>query len=291
MLATQEAAKIFRHIAEKKGVGNFVTEVSMDEVDEAQTPIDLLFILKSLAETLRVPVQTIAPKFTGRFNKGVDYVGDVVRFGREFEDDLMVIDYAVDHFGLPSGLKLSVHSGSDKFSIYPVMGRLLRKYNKGIHVKTAGTSWLEEIIGLALGGEDGLALAKSIYAQAYGRQAELCAPYAAVIDIRCEQLPTPATVEAWSGERFAAMLQHEPGNPHFDPERSATDSRRLQRSLPNLARRTSRRLNAIAMSLPVVWPAIFMTGICGDSLWLSDLFSDAPAFGENRRGRCRFWIF
>lgn len=216
LLATQEAAKIFRHIAGKKGVGNFVTEVSMDEVDEAQTPLDLLFILKSLAD-LRVPVQTIAPKFTGRFNKGVDYVGDVAQFSQEFEDDLLVIDYAVDHFGLPSGLKLSVHSGSDKFSIYPVIGRLIRKYDKGIHVKTAGTSWLEEVIGLALAGDDGLALAKSIYVQAYGRQAELCAPYAAVIDIRGEELPAPATVEAWSGERFAAMLQHEPGNPHFDP--------------------------------------------------------------------------
>jgi len=216
LLATQEAARIFRHIAEKKGAGNFITEVSMDEVDEAQTPLDLLFILKSLAD-LRVPVQTIAPKFTGRFNKGVDYVGDVARFAREFEADLLVIDYAVDHFGLPPELKLSVHSGSDKFSIYPVMGRLIRKYNKGLHVKTAGTSWIEEIIGLALAGDDGLALAREVYAQAYARQDELCAPYAAVIDIDHAALPTPDVVAGWSGEAFAAALQHEPGNPQFNP--------------------------------------------------------------------------
>ncbi|SDH64417.1 tagaturonate epimerase family protein [Propionivibrio dicarboxylicus] len=216
LLATQEAARIFRHIAEKKGAGNFITEVSMDEVDEAQTPLDLLFILKSLAD-LRVPVQTIAPKFTGRFNKGVDYVGDVARFAREFEADLLVIDYAVDHFGLPPALKLSVHSGSDKFSIYPVMGRLIRKYNKGLHVKTAGTSWIEEIIGLALAGDDGLALAREVYAEAYARQDELCAPYAAVIDIDHAALPTPDVVADWSGEAFAAALQHEPGNPLFNP--------------------------------------------------------------------------
>lgn len=215
LLATQEAAKIFRHVAEKKGAGNFVTEVSMDEVDEAQKPLDLLFILKSLAD-LRVPVQTIAPKFTGRFNKGVDYVGDVAQFAQEFEADLLVIDYAVERFGLPVGLKLSVHSGSDKFSIYPVMGRLIRKYDKGIHIKTAGTSWLEEVIGLALAGDDGLALAKSIYANAYGRMDELCAPYAAVIDIQREQLPSPAVVAGWSGEEFAATLRHIPGHPRFN---------------------------------------------------------------------------
>ena len=216
LFATQEAARIFHHVAEKKGARNFVTEVSMDEVDEAQTPLDLLFILKSLAD-LRVPAQTIAPKFTGRFNKGVDYEGDVQRFAREFEADLLVIDYAVEHFGLPPRLKLSVHSGSDKFSIYPVMGRLLKQYDKGVHIKTAGTSWLEEVIGLSLAGDDGLALAKTIYAQAFGRMDELCAPYAAVIDIRRADLPSPETVAGWSGEEYAATLRHIPGHPRFNP--------------------------------------------------------------------------
>ena len=216
LFATQEAARIYRHLAETKGMGNFVTEVSMDEVDEAQEPLDLLFILKALAD-LRVPVQTIAPKFTGRFNKGVDYEGDVQRFAREFEADLLVIDYAVEHFGLPARLKLSVHSGSDKFSIYPVMGRLLKKYGKGVHVKTAGTSWLEEVIGLSLAGDDGLALAKTIYGRAFARMDELCAPYAAVIDIHREQLPLPKEVAAWSGEDFASTLRHIPGHPRFNP--------------------------------------------------------------------------
>ncbi len=216
LFATQEASRIFNHITEKKGNSDFVTEVSMDEVESAQSPVELFFILSSLGK-LGVPVQTIAPKFTGRFNKGVDYEGSIDQFRKEFEQDLLVIDFAVKEFSLPENLKLSVHSGSDKFSIYPVMAELIRKHNKGIHIKTAGTTWLEEIIGLALSGEDALSLAKSIYSKAYERRAELCAPYATVIDIKESMLPPPADVEGWDGEQFADTLRHIPGNPLYNP--------------------------------------------------------------------------
>ena len=164
-----------------------------------------------------MPVQTIAPKFTGRFNKGVDYQGDIEQFGKEFEEDMLVIDYAIAHFGLPAELKLSVHSGSDKFSIYPVIGDLLRKHDKGVHVKTAGTTWLEEVIGLSISGAGGLSLARAIYAGAYARKDELCRPYATVIDIKDESLPTPETVNQWSGEDFAAALRHVPDHPKYNP--------------------------------------------------------------------------
>jgi tagaturonate epimerase len=216
LFATQEAAKIYKHIAIKKGEGNFITEVSMDEVDAAQSPVELFFILSFLGK-LGVPVQTIAPKFTGRFNKGVDYEGNIDQFRMEFEQDLHVIDFAIKAFGLPKNLKLSVHSGSDKFSIYPVMGELIRKHNKGIHVKTAGTTWLEEMIGLALSGGDALALAKSIYAKAYERRVELCAPYSTVIDIKETLLPLPSEVEKWNSKQFADTLRHIPGNPQYNP--------------------------------------------------------------------------
>ena len=139
LAATQQASEIYNFLKEKKGVGNFITEVSMDEVENPQTPVDLFFILKMLADK-GVPAQTIAPKFTGRFNKGVDYTGNVDQFAKEFEEDVLVIDYAVKEFGLPEELKLSVHSGSDKFTIYPIMAGIIKKYDKGIHVKTAGTT-------------------------------------------------------------------------------------------------------------------------------------------------------
>jgi len=214
--AVREAAAIYRYIESKKGEGNFIAEVSMDEVEQPQTPVELFFILLMIKQH-GIPAQTIAPKFTGRFNKGVDYVGEVERFRKEFEQDLLVIDHAVNSFGLPGNLKLSVHSGSDKFTIYPVMGELIRKHDKGIHVKTAGTTWLEEVIGLAMAGGDALKMAKEIYAHAYQRREELCTPYAAVIDIDPATLPVPGEVESWDGEKLANTLRHVPGHPDYHP--------------------------------------------------------------------------
>ena len=117
LAAVQQAGTLYRMLLENKGVGRFVPEISMDETDSPQTPIELLIILAMIADE-KIAIQTIAPKFTGRFNKGVDYVGDVARFAREFEQDLAAIAFAVATYGLPDNLKLSVHSGSDKFSIY-----------------------------------------------------------------------------------------------------------------------------------------------------------------------------
>jgi len=216
LLAVQDAGKIFRHIAEKKGAEQFIAEVSMDETDTPQTPPELLVILAALADE-KVPVQTIAPKFTGRFNKGVDYVGDLAQFEREFHDDLAVIAHAVARYGLPANLKLSVHSGSDKFSLYPIIRRTLPKFHAGLHLKTAGTTWLEELIGLAEAGGDGLELAKEIYAGAIGHVDEFCAPYASVIDIDKERLPTAKEVAGWTSEQFTGALRHDQKHPLFNP--------------------------------------------------------------------------
>jgi len=216
LAATAQASEIYNYLIAAKGEGNFITEVSMDEVESPQTPIDLLFILKMLADK-GVPAQTIAPKFTGRFNKGVDYRGDVAQFAKEFEEDVLVLDYASKEFGLPEELKLSVHSGSDKFSIYPIMAQVIRKYDKGLHLKTAGTTWLEEVIGLAVAGGEALEAAKTIYANSLGRKVELCGPYADVIDIDESKLPSVAEVNTWTSEKFANTLRHIPGHPDYNP--------------------------------------------------------------------------
>jgi len=216
LLAVQQAGKVYRHVASLKGQGKFITEVSLDETDSAQTPPEMLVILAALADE-EIPVQTIAPKFTGRFNKGVDYVGDVERFEREFNEDLAVIGFAVKQYGLPPTLKLSVHSGSDKFSLYGPMRRGLARFGAGLHLKTAGTTWLEEVIGLAEAGGPGLALAKEIYAGALSRADELCAPYATVIDIDKSKLPSGGEVLKWSAEQFVAALRHDQRNPAFNP--------------------------------------------------------------------------
>lgn len=217
LLAVQDAGKIYRHIAASKCVDRFITEISMDETDAPQTPPELLVILAAIADE-RVPVQTIAPKFTGRFNKGVDYVGDARQFEQEFSDDIAVITHAVRQYGLPKNLKLSVHSGSDKFSIYAPIRRVLQRTGAGLHIKTAGTTWLEEVIGLAEAGGKGLDLARSIYTEALEHLEELCAPYATVIDIRAERLPTAEEVAPWTSEQFTSALRHDPTNPHFNPD-------------------------------------------------------------------------
>jgi hypothetical protein len=215
LLAVKEAGAIYRHIEAAKGRDRFITEVSIDETDKPQTPIDLLFILVAVADQ-KIPAQTIAPKFTGRFNKGVDYVGNVTQFEKEFNEDLAVIAFAIREFGLPANLKLSVHSGSDKFSIYGPMARAMKKHGAGLHLKTAGTTWLEEVAGLAMAGGDALKLAQEIYEKAYARIDDLCKPYAAVIDIDRAKLPDPKTLRGWSSSAFVAALRHEQKNPAYN---------------------------------------------------------------------------
>lgn len=216
LTAIHEAGKIYRHIKAIKGADNFITEVSMDETEEAQSPVEMLFILAGLAEE-GIGAQTIAPKFTGRFNKGVDFRGDIGQFTREFERDIAVIGFAVREFSLPGNLKLSVHSGSDKFSLYSPINKALKKFDAGLHLKTAGTTWLEELIGLAMAGGDGLDIAKELYREILGRFDELCDPYRTVIEIDKGQLPSCEDVDRWSGEEYAGVLRHDLSCEQYNP--------------------------------------------------------------------------
>jgi tagaturonate epimerase len=247
LLATQDAGKIYQHIAKAKGAEKFITEVSMDETDSPQTPPELLIILAAIAAQ-QIPIQTIAPKFTGRFNKGVDYVGDVKQFEKEFNEDLAVIAYAIKKYGLPPTLKLSVHSGSDKFSLYEPMRRALKKFDAGVHIKTAGTTWLEELIGLAEAGGDGLEIAKEIYAYAMDHVDEFCAPYASVIDIDKAKLPSAATVNGWSSSQFVSALRHDQKNPAYNP----SFRQLLHVSFKVAAKKGDRYLNALKKHEAVV---------------------------------------
>jgi tagaturonate epimerase len=208
LCAIAEAGKVYRHIAAMKGTGNFITEVSVDEAQSPQTAVELLLILAALARE-GVPVQAIAPKFAGAFLKGIDYVGDVQTFSRDFHDYLAVIAFAVINFNLPRNLKLSIHTGSDKFSLYPIMHRAIMSMDAGIHLKTAGTTWLEEVAGFAASGDSGLALAKEIYRDSFLRYDELTAPYLAVVQIDKSLLPRPEEVASWSSEEFVLALRHD----------------------------------------------------------------------------------
>lgn len=215
--AIYEVKKVHDHILAVKPDG-FIAELSMDEVSEAQSPEDLYFILKEL-KYLDVEPHTIAPKFTGIFAKGVDYIGNTELFAKEFEQDIRVLKTAREKLEFSHDIRLSVHSGSDKFSLYPIIRSLMRKYDSGIHVKTAGTTWLEEVIGLARGGGDGLRIAKEIYHQGMMRFEELSAPYSSVLHIDREKLPPSKEVLTWSSSHFTKTLVHDQDcrdyNPHF----------------------------------------------------------------------------
>ncbi len=215
LAAVMKAGEVYRKIENSKGTDNFVSEISMDETDRAQSPTELLIILAAIADE-HIPIQTIAPKFSGRFNKGVDYVGEVAEFEREMVLDVAAIGWAIRQYGLPDNLKLSIHSGSDKFSIYPCIHRTMKRVNTGVHLKTAGTTWLEELIGLAEADGDGLELAKEIYVEAFRHQDELCAPYATVVDIRRTELPSPEEVRDWSSEQYTSTLRHVPASAAYN---------------------------------------------------------------------------
>jgi len=93
----------------------------------------------------------------------------------------------------------------------------VKKFNAGVHLKTAGTNWLAELIGLAEAGGDGLAIAKEVYAEALSHKDELTGPYATVIDIDDSKLPTAQEVNGWSSQQYTAALRHDQTNAAYNP--------------------------------------------------------------------------
>jgi hypothetical protein len=215
LAAIEEVQEIYQYLTDHIAQ-SFILELSIDETQSPQTPIEL-FVILIAAAWKKLPLDTIAPKFSGQFNKGIDYIGELEQFANEFEQDIRITQFAVEEFGFPAGLKLSIHSGSDKFSLYPIMRSIIAKYDTGLHLKTAGTTWLEELIGMAAADGEGLVLAKEIYRQAFARNAELTAPYATVLAIDQSKLPKPAVVAKWSAAEFVAALQHDPQAIAFNP--------------------------------------------------------------------------
>lgn len=214
--AVKEAKRMYNKIVNIKKEDSFIIEISIDEVEDSQSPNELLIILCAVSDE-EIPIQAIAPKFIGRFIKGVDFQGDTSQFKNHFESLLRVIQCIKTIFPLMNDLKLSIHSGSDKFSIYPIINELIKKNKAGIHLKTAGTTWLEEVIGLVQSGFEGLEMVKEIYKKAYYRFDELSNPYKKVIDINQELLPSPQEVLKWSVDEMVNCLRHDISNKNYNP--------------------------------------------------------------------------
>jgi tagaturonate epimerase len=133
--ALEHVSLMGHHIARTMGSSPFEIEVSVDETDEPTSAREHLFIGLELRR-LGVPrVVSVAPRFVGEFEKGVDYKGDLKKFEAALRDHVAIARHCGPY-------KISVHSGSDKFTAYPVIGRVCGKL---LHVKTAGTSYLEAL--------------------------------------------------------------------------------------------------------------------------------------------------
>ena len=153
-------------------------EISIDETSTPTTPLEHFYVANELADH-EVTVATIAPRFCGEFQKGIDYVGDIKQFEKEFEVHAMI----ARHFGY----KLSIHSGSDKFSTFPIIGQ----YTKGrFHVKTAGTNWLEAMAVIAIKAPK---LYREIHQYALEVFSEACQYYHVTTDLN--QIPNLDTLQ------------------------------------------------------------------------------------------------
>lgn len=149
--ALDHAKRLYQAGVELKGSNRFDFELSIDEISIPTTPEAHIFIALEL-ERYKIKVVSVAPRFTGEFQKGIDYIGDL----QEFQSSLRIHAEIARAFGY----KLSVHSGSDKFLVFPIIGR---ETEGKFHIKTAGTSWLE---ALRVVSEHAPSLFRAVYERA-----------------------------------------------------------------------------------------------------------------------------
>jgi hypothetical protein len=182
------AAEVDRHLREHRG-DQYDLEISIDETSSPTLPGHHLFIIRELAER-GVTVNSLAPRFIGDFQKAVDYIGDPAEFERQFAVHCAI---AAAH----GGYKISIHSGSDKFTVYPTIGR----HTEGrLHLKTAGTSWLEAVHTIARAEPQ---LYRRLHAKAADYFPEALASYHITADI--SRLPEPAELSDEELERYFSI--------------------------------------------------------------------------------------
>ncbi|MGI6180481.1 MAG: tagaturonate epimerase family protein [Agathobaculum sp.] len=162
-------------------------EISIDETATPTTPAQHFFAANELT-LAGVQFITMAPRFCGEFQKGIDYIGDLEQFDREFAQHVAI----AEHFGY----KISVHSGSDKFSVYPSVGRMT---HGRFHVKTSGTSWLEAV---RLVAQADPALFRELYQYALGVFEEARAYYH--VSAELEQMPP---IDGYTDDRLTDLLE------------------------------------------------------------------------------------
>ncbi len=160
--AIAHAGRLYQAAVAARGAGRFDFELSIDETDFPTTPQAHFFMAREAARA-GISFTSLAPRFVGEFQKGIDYIGDLPEFEKTFAAHAAI--------AATLGYRISVHSGSDKFAVFPIVGRLT---GGTYHIKTAGTSWLESLRVVAAkdpalfrevyaGAMDGYARARALY--------------------------------------------------------------------------------------------------------------------------------
>ncbi len=181
--AVAHVSNMYNHLSKAAGVRHFELEVSVDETDQPTSHAEHIYIASEL-KRLEVKWVSLAPRYVGRFEKGVDYIGDLGTFETNFAGHAAI----ARKFG---PYKLSLHSGSDKFSIYPIASRLSHGL---VHLKTAGTSYLEALRTIASLDVD---LFRDIYVFALQHYETDKASYH--VSAQLSRAPLPETVTDWPG--------------------------------------------------------------------------------------------
>lgn len=167
---------------------NIDFEISIDETNVPTSP-QAHFFTASEIQRRGIKITSLAPRFCGEFQKGIDYIGDLQEFERQFQVHAAIADFF--------GYKLSIHSGSDKFKVFPIIGKLAKDQ---VHLKTAGTSWLEALKLIAKFQPE---LFHVIYQQAWNHLQEARKYY--VVNLNSEKIPEPKALKI--GEEEAVLTQ------------------------------------------------------------------------------------
>ncbi|MEN8163356.1 MAG: tagaturonate epimerase family protein [Acidobacteriota bacterium] len=185
--AVAHTGVMYRHLVNTMGEDNFELEVSVDETERPTTVVEHIYIASELRR-LGVRWVSLAPRFIGSFEKGVDYIGDLEVFSSEYARHAAVARALGPY-------KLSLHSGSDKFSIYPIAARHSWVRGAGpagtmVHLKTAGTSYLEALRAMSRVGTE---LFRAILDHAIDRYEIDRATYH--VSAELARVPNPRTVK------------------------------------------------------------------------------------------------
>lgn len=203
--AIENISKLHQVIQNKKGNGNYLVEISAFDLDAPLSTIETFFLFASLFIE-KIPVTVFTPRFSGQILRSIDFIGNIQVFENKLVTNANLLESIKKQFNFSSDLKIGIHQACDKPSLYPIINKVIKQANVGIHIKTAGSTWLTDCTALIQINEDTLDLVKSIYAIALNQIDLLSKSYINKLKIDKTKLPTSAEMFMWPSEGMKAVL-------------------------------------------------------------------------------------